>query len=118
MKKILTVILMIMLICSLSIVLIGCNDDEEEITIDHYEFEDYELTQGDQFKTDDIVITCYKSDDTTVEVKNNLVFDKSNLTLDEDDYLSEDHEVGTFVVPVYHLDEKIGDLKIIVKMKK
>lgn len=119
MKKTISTIIMIALVCALVFTFVACENKEETITIKSFEIEDYELIEGAKFDKENIKIVCHKSDDTTVEVKNNLVFDKTSLEgkIDSEEILSDD-SAGEYTIPVYHLDIHIGDLKLIVKVKK
>lgn len=119
MKKTISLAFILALICVLTFTLIACDDKEDEVTIKSYEIQDLEVVEGDKLDTSKVVIVCHKSDDTTVEVKNNLVFDKTAIEekLDDEDTLSND-SAGEYIVPVYHLDKHIGDLKVIVQVKR
>lgn len=119
MKKTISTIIIIALACALVFSLTACEDKETEVTIKSFEISDYELVAGDKFDKENINIICHKSDDTTEEVNNNLVFDKLSLgdKIDSENLLSEDL-VGEYLIPVYHLDIYIGNLKLIVKVKR
>lgn len=112
--------IIISIICIfLSLALVGCQNKDEEIKIVRFEIEDLELVEGDTFNTSEAVITCHKSDGTIENVSENLEFDSSKLEdkLKEDNILLDD-SAGEYIIPVYHLDIHIGDLKVIVKVKR
>ncbi|HHU42935.1 MAG: hypothetical protein QM214_05895 [Bacillota bacterium] len=119
MKKTFTILFLIALIGALVFTFAACDKDPEEPSIDRFEIEDLTLTEGDTFKKENVKITAYKSDGETASVQNNLEFDLSELedVLDDDNKLSDD-SAGEYTVPVYHLEEYIGDLKVIVKVRR
>ncbi|HHT83449.1 MAG: hypothetical protein ACOYEC_00540 [Christensenellales bacterium] len=119
MKKAFLLVSALTLIIIMSFAFIACGDKDDELTIVRYEIKDYELIEGDKFDVSKVAINCYLSDGSVRDVKNNLYFDKAELEdkLDDENNLSED-SAGEYTVPVYHLDKKIGDLKVIVKVKR
>ncbi len=119
MKKTLSLIIIIALVCVLAFTFAACEEESDEVGIERFEIEDLELTEGDKFNEEDVVITAYKTDGETAEVKNNLDFDLTALEefLDEENTLSDD-SAGEYKIPVYHLEKHIGDLKVIVNVKR
>ncbi len=119
MRKRTSIAVLLLLISIFTFTLIGCGNKDKEITITRFEIEDLELTETDTLDLSKATIICHLSDGNTEPVTDNLDYDKSAIKdkIDDENVLSND-SAGEYIIPVYHLDIHIGDLKVIVKVKR
>lgn len=124
MKKV-SIVMLLLVVLTGVFCLAACTEKSEIITVDKYEITESKYTVGDTFDKSKVVVTAYKSDETTATISKNLVLSKdglASLALDADNKLT---KAGTFTIKVYILEENenypeffIGDWTIVVKAKK
>lgn len=119
MKKLVSVIAIVLLIAAVACVFTACEKDSDKL-VDKYEIAESVVKMGDKHGTP--TITAHMSDGTTKTVSNHLVFDEEDveaLKLDKDGKYT---EAGEYTVKVYILEQqekfKLGEWKITVKAVK
>lgn len=113
MRKKIVILAMILVIVSLTFVLSACNEEEvltiEKITVEYNKKVAYKV--GSQFSTEDFTVTAHLSDDTTKEIKNNLIWHTETLGLDDEDKFQ---NAGEYTLKVDFLKYKDLEVTIVV----
>jgi len=119
MKKVFSVIAVILVAASVLCVLAAC-DGKDEGLVSSYEIADSTVKVGDKHGTP--TITAHMTDGTDKTVSKNLVYDEEDLDkllLDDEDKYT---KAGEYTVKVYILEQQekffLGNWKIIVKAVK
>jgi len=119
MKKVLSVMAVVLTLVVLSALFIGCSGSSDTLSVSSYEITETKYNVGDTIGTP--TVTAKMSDGTTKTVSNHLVLKQSDV---EALHLTDDKftVAGEYTVAVYHLEEKegykLGDWKITVKATK
>ena len=112
MKKKIAILVMFVMLVSLPLVLTGCNNDDETLEITQVTMELKEgvrYSKDSAFNTGDVIVTAELSDDTTLVITKNLVWDMEDLELNDDNEFTQE---GVFELKVDFLKYKNITLEI------